>query len=356
MEDFLKILAAAIVTALGTGGLIAVFLALNPNAVERWTAIVAKILYRAFGLAHRRYVQFDLQAKVNDFTARLVKEVPSVADTRCSVQWSSAQNVTRDAFLKDGQVIVRLRKDDRREENFIHGAYLYVSIGLLHGVKRYLSQTQRESIDLFVTLKLMEREKAHLRAIFLDEYVHPRAAKSENLGPLLESSEVIDRAGLYFPLLIQELHFLGDKVFGRTQNDRIISEVTALIEYLGKIAIRRTGDENELDFSRDYCKVAIVIVGKSAKITEGGRVWTGYIQRDLAPKGIETIYLLGAHRNADVIREIAQSLATSYESYREHHYNALIHDVLGAEFMSEQHLIVLRKIGARAIQPPPRGV
>lgn len=219
VEDLWKVLLPTLVTTFGGVALVLVVLALLPNApdaVEKWAALVWKVIFRLFKVGHRRYVKLDLQSKLNDFTAHLAKEVPAVGDTSCRVEWAPP-DLDRAAFFEDGKVIVRLRKDDPREENFIHGAHMYVATSLLRGVKRYLSQSQRESIDLFVTLKLLEREKMHLREIFLDEYVHPRTARSEKLGPLLEVSETIDRAGLYFPLLVQELHFLGNKVFGRPQ-------------------------------------------------------------------------------------------------------------------------------------------
>jgi hypothetical protein len=358
VKEFWEVLIPILLSVFGGGLLLAIVIALLPNApaaIENWAALVWKVIYKIFRVGHRRYVKLDLESKVNDFVQRLAKEVPAVGDTRCSIEWVGP-NLDRAAFLREGKVVVRLRKDDRREDNFIHGAHMYVATSLLHGVKRYLSQSQRESIDLFVTLKLLEREKVHLREIFLDEYVHPRASKSEKLGPLLEVSEEIDRSGLYFPLLLQELHFLGNKVFGHPQSAVIIGEVSDLYEYLGDRAIRKTSDEaEEKYFARNYCKMAIVIVGKSAKIAGGGGTWTRYIQRELVPAGIESVYLVGAVYNADVIREVAASLAASYETYRECQEESILRDSQGSEFRAMTHLLVLRKHGAVAIQTPSRG-
>lgn len=350
MDDFLRYLAGAIVGVLGTGGLIAILLYLSPHVLEKWAALLFGLVYRVFGLAHKRYVQYDIQGRVNEFTNGLRKEAPFVAETRVTVELAG-HGLTREAFLKEDQVLVRLRREDRKDQNFIHGAFLFISIALLHNVKRYLSQSQRESVDLYVATKLLEREKPHLLGIFMDEYLHPRANKSEKVEKQLDLYAQIDRTGLFFPVLLQELHFLGTKVFGKRQDDRIISEVTALTDFLGVIAARRIGSEGDLNFEREYCRVAVVIVGKAVNITESGDVWVRFIRSALVPKRVETIYLVGPGRNAPVMARISSALSDSYHTYYARTHQVRILDPDGNPVDADRHVLVMRMIGAATIQP-----
>lgn len=349
-EELAKQVAIAIVGALGGVGIIVLFLVMNPDALDKWAAIFYRIAHKLFGVAHKRYLKHDIQAGVNGFTATLARAAPFMADTKVRVEWADTRT-SRQAFLDNGQVIVRLRKQDRRDENFIHAAYLFIATGLLHNIKRYLSPSQRESIDLFVATKMLERQKDHLRSIFLDEYLLPRAAKSDKVSAILDCFANIDRAGLFFPAFVQELHFLGGKVFGKRQDTRVITEVTALSGFLETLANRKLGEEGERNFERDFCRVAVVIVGKQTKIFGGPSPWIDYIRGALLSKKIETIYLLGARRNKGTMDTIAAAFESSHEIYRTLRYRATLRDRDGDDFDADQYLVVLRLVGAPTIQP-----
>ncbi len=75
----------------------------------------------------------------------------------------------------------------------------------------------------------------------------------------------IDNYGVFYPVLLQELYFLSMKVFGGPKDDKIITEVTNLIDFLEKVASRNIGEEIPLDFTGEYCRFVIVIIGKAIR-------------------------------------------------------------------------------------------
>jgi hypothetical protein len=343
---------------LGSGFALAVALVVyfltHPEKVEIWASLLARFLSnlgRLFRGAHKKYVQLDLQGRINDFTRKIAKEAPYVEAKKVRIELQEGA-IDRESFLKEGRVLLRLRRDDPDDLNFVHGAYLFVSTALLHRTKRYISPSHRESIDLYVTTKLIEKEKTHLVGLFLDEYLHPKTADpSDKVSVYFDKFSKIDRAAAFFPVLLQELDFLGGKVFGRRQDDRIIIEVNNLVEFLEKFAGRRVGEESDLNFEQEYCRFAIVIVGKAFKLSPEGEVYVKYIRKYLVPKKIETIYILGQRKVRPIMEAVCETFRDTYEVFRTQALKTGILLPDGSRATINQVLMILRLRGVPVFQP-----
>lgn len=299
----------------GSGAAVAALITLlirSPEKVEKWMAMGWKalnLLGRVFKGAHKQYVRLDLQGRLNEFAKGLGEDAPFLASTRVHIEWTDDE-VTRKNFLRDDKVILRLRRNDPEDRNFVHGAYMFVSASMLAKGKRYLSPSQRQSLDLYMTTELLEKEKPTVLGFFLDEYLHPETKdKDSKITKYFDSFAVIDKGGLFKSVVLQELNYLGDKVFGQRQDDKIISEVNALIEFLEPIATRQIGGGSDLNFQRLYCRFAIVIVGKPAKVIAAGHLpYVDYVRKQLIPRRIETLYLVSIRDNRAVVDEVCNSL------------------------------------------------
>ncbi len=350
------VLALLLLGGLGGGGIVAavfVYFLLNPVKVEIWTSLLWKALSK-IGLfarvAHKRYVKSDLQGRLNQFTTKLSKKAPYLGSKRVKVQWTEAGDVTRKGFLEEGKVIVRLRRDDPMEMNFVHATYLFVSTSLLYKLKRYISPSQRQSVDLKVTTDYLQTEKPSTVGLFLEEYLHPKTQKAgSKISDLLATFEKMDESGLFYEVLLQELEFLGDKVFvgAKHKNSKVIVEVTKAIEFMERLAVRHVGEEIPMDFRGDYSSFAIRIVGKKTKLTASGEVYIAHIQKEV-PRDIETLYLLATSDNKHVIDTVCEAVQDTFEKHRTYQSMVTLTYKKGNESTSkqrEQYLAILRKKG-----------
>jgi hypothetical protein len=163
-----------------------------------------------------------------------------------------------------------------------------------------------------VTADLLKKEKQSTVGLFVEEYLHPRTKKvGSKLVELLESFEKIDEGGLFYQVLLQELEFLGDKVFlgMRRRNQKIIEEVWKAVGFLERGAVRKVGEEVPLYFNGEYCCFAIIIVGTKFKMTPSGEVYVKHIRKNLLPKGIETLYVLGVQENKGVLDNVCAAIS-----------------------------------------------
>lgn len=337
--------------------IILLILLFMPDTIEKWSALLWKWLDKSgrtaggiFRFASKKYIKHDLQGRVNGFVRRLRRRVPSIDAEKLRIEWVDP-NIERATFIANGHVVIRLRRDDPQDHNFVHGAYMFVASTLLRKPKRYLSPSQREALDLFVCTKLIEEEKSAIVGFFLDEYLHPGTDDTKTKVALyVDDFAVIDRATLFFNIFLHELEYLGDKVFGRRRDDLVVSEVDDLIGFLKPIADRTVGDTGDLHFKGSYCSVGVVIVGKPAKLLSSIEPYITYMQKHLVESNVETMYLLSRAENHDKIEEIAERFVGHYECVRRRKYEGPIKYADGAK-MLPQYLVVLRKRGIKVIQP-----
>jgi hypothetical protein len=323
MSEILETILIVLVSSLGTDTLIGIFVFLNVEKVEKWLAVIGYAVGRVFKSVNKKAVQFDLQGCINDYVKMVSKETPTLETQKVKVELVD-ENTKKSSFLSDGTVILRLRKNDHFDLNFVHGAYLFVSTSLLFRVKRYISQSQREALDLFVTTRIIEKEKSDVMGYFQDEYLHPRLMDTKDPRAIYYNQlSIIDQGGLFNYILLEELHILGSKVFGKRQDDKIISEVDGLVTFLEKVSTRVVGNEEiDLTYKKEYCKSAIMIVGKRAKLVNEEKVpYVKYIRGVLFKEKMETVYILGRLENKDIICGVCEDVSDIYSVLRSRKQN-----------------------------------
>jgi len=347
---------AILISTFGPGAAIAILIFLNPEKIQQWGAIIGYTLSRfggVFKVLNKKAIQLDLQGNINDFVKKLSKYTPALEAQKVKVEYID-QNATRKSILADGTVILRLRKEDPQDLNFVYGAYLYVSTSLLFRVKRYISQSQRDAIDLYVTTRLIEKEKPSVVDYFLEEYLHPKLKDTKSDRAInYDRLSIIDQGGLFYPVYLEELHFLGRKVFGNRQDDRMITEVKELIEFLIKVSQRVVGkDDTDLNFRRDYCKSAIMIVGKKLKLLYHDKMpYVSYIREVLFVNQTETIYILGPWENKKIIDDICIQVADIYYRLRFRKIKMRLNYEDGTNQLVDSYAVVLNQIGSSIYQP-----
>ncbi|MGH2939396.1 MAG: hypothetical protein ACRDPE_14910 [Solirubrobacterales bacterium] len=291
---------------------------------------IAKLLSHIrplYGWGQRRFIRSSIERRAGKLLREMKEEAPFLS-SEMEVDWIDPET-PREAFLSKGKVVVRLRSEDRYDENFVHATCLFVSTSLLFRAKRYLAPEQRDTLDLYVTAKLLERADDGLVDVFLNDYLLPRTREEFSRVPeYFGAFETLARAGLFYDVLLAELDFLGNKVFGGRLIPELPTEVDQVIDMLETIALRSWRERVELTRLLDYCRIAVVIVGMEEKLQEGIHPWANHIERDLIPRNTESIYLLGMWRNRALLKELAESLSDRYEIAIDRRTTALFTDGL----------------------------
>ena len=329
----------------GGSGLILFILFLFPEKVEKWSVMLWKIIYFLIKRGEKKIVANDIQGRVNEFSKSLKKEIANFEPVGISIQWVTEKENPSE-FFKGNRLIIRMREHTDQNKNFVYASMVFIAKAFLTKTKRYLSPGQRESVDLFVGRKLFEKEKPQIVDRFFEDYFSLKALSSNKIMELLEKYEIIDKVGLFFPVLVQELTYLGEKVFYKPKNEKIIVEVTEFINFLQKYAEREIGEaEIPKNFEGAYCRCGIVIIAKSLKREIGDKTpFIRYIQ-NLVEKKLENIYLIGsaAKENKNFIDQISEEIQKKFklQSYMTKKYRAKI-KIKGERKEVDNYLILYR--------------
>lgn len=323
-----------------------IILLLYPEKIEKLSALIWKFICRLKLLgtyARKTYIKHDLQSHVNDFVRRATKDVPGLHAKGVRIEWEKPGDTSRESFLRDGEVIIRLSYKKSEAENVATAVYWFVSQSLLHRAKRYISPSQGQATDLFVTTKLLQQQKPDVVDCFLESYLHPglREKKGKPLE-LYEKFEQIDQVGLFFPLYLREVDYLGQKVFGKPQRDQIHKEINELVDHLNRFSQRVLGEDIQTEFQKVHCKFEIMIVGKSDVVKSSLNPYIEYIRYQVEPSNIETLYMIGSLDNVEAIRRIAMEVADSFEVVASHKFKGQIRPEVGKTETVQSYLLVLR--------------
>jgi len=292
------------------------YLAFYPEKAEKLSVLLYKILYAIFKLGEKQIVTHDIQGRVNEFSKTLSKEIANVEPVGIKLQWIS-DTQTPKQFFDRNKLVIRMRHHDSQDKNFINASMVFISSAFLRKSKKYMSKSQKQSIDLYVGKKLFEKEKPRIADQFFEDFFSMKTISNEKIMDLIEKYEIIDKVGLFFPILVQELTFFGEKIFYKLKTSDIIKEISAFIDFLKKYAEREIGERRvKQNFIGLYCRCGIVIIGEKDKIGFS-EPYVSYIKKIINDK-IENIYLIGPAKkeNIDFIKDIIEEVQSKLDVYK----------------------------------------
>lgn len=276
----------------GTTLLIVLFLLIKyPDNVQKWIGILSRALNYIFKQSEYFSTKWEIEGKLNTFAGNLETD-GGVPYSKLTIEWTARDENEKIAF-EDGQTIIVMRDRNHRNKNFVHAAYFYTSKILLQNTKRKLPKNLKTSIDLYSTQKIIQQENKAALNQFINDYLIPNIDQNDKIKEYIERFNKIEAIGLYFPVLIQELTYLGNKIYLSTQTEDIIKEVEALIQFLEKWSDREIGQLTQEEFTGTYTKCSIKIVASQYSRTndkvdnQKGRIMHSFNQ------GVENVYVIG---------------------------------------------------------------
>lgn len=324
------------------GGSIVVHFVKHPEAIDKWMAIIAKCTKAFSKKWEYTFVKRDVQSVVNGYISKLSDQVPNLLVKRVTLEWVDEQ-LSAEQFVNNDMLVMRMHKSNNQALNIVNATFTFVSHSLLVKAKSYIAKYQKNAIDLYVSYKILENEKIQLLQTYVQEILK-EGLTNKNTNDFYGKFFDIDKAGIFFPVFLTEMTFLGEKVFGNKRNDQeIYDEVSCLVMFLYKYANRKLHEESINEFNGNYCKFAIRIVGISVKIQKQGEgVYVRNIQQ--IPSSIETIYIIGGKDNRDFINQIvSECLKTMpYDQYNTYEYSAILKDANNDDYRCKSYLTILR--------------
>lgn len=268
------------------------WLAANPDAALTLAKHVFKLISRITDRVSKRLTATTVERDANVFfKSKVFTQVARSEGIRLKVKWvKEAEDPT---LTKDGNLIVRLRKEDDPTRNSLAAVSSAVRIGMFPWARPFLKPSFAEAVDLQVVRKLAHHLGAHAERTFAVHFLEPRTTRDAELLNLIGQLQLVDDAGLFEAVLLQELFSLADRWRLSPPAATVHEELVAFVEYLVAIATREPHDErSELMFRGDHIRVGIILLSKSVTAAQGAYPYLRRLGINLA-EGARSIYLLG---------------------------------------------------------------
>ena len=279
----------------------------HPEKFEKWFSMLAWALSNIWEKFDYYATKAEIQGLINSFVSTLEESTTSTFP-RISLQWTARGK--DELVWEEGRAVLVMRDRGHRSKNLIHAAYLFTSESLLKRSERHLSSTQKVSLDLFSTKLILDKENKGAVEQFIADFINPEVDKNDAVRELLQKFIYIERLGAFFPILIQELTYLGSKVFLARPSNEIIIEVKSLVDFLETFAQRQVGDTKVPDvFVGKYMRCAIRIVA-SRYVREKGDITSHKIRLNRAVKdNFENLYIIGGsgELNRDFMDDVIEA-------------------------------------------------
>lgn len=320
----------------------------NPEKFEKLIAILSKWFKFFYKRLDYSYIKFDLQGKINDYINSVSKKVKHLDVNKINIKWIKPENIDAKSYIKNGTLILRMQKSESQNENIVNASMAFISHAFLRKAKTYIAKYQRESIDLYACYDLLKNEKADILDQFVQSFMKEKL-DNDKIASFFEKYDDIDRAGIFYPVLIQELTFLGEKVFAKKRDANVIyEEVRNLVNYLFNYAHRKLREDTIVDFNGAYCKFAIRIIGKRFKINHlGEKTYQNNLKKIHSDN--ETLYLIGNSEYKSFMKSVFDKSKDEIncELLTDETYSAIIKDENGDDFQVSNYMMILRskKIG-----------
>lgn len=290
---------------LGLSVILLIFVALNPEKVQLWAAMLWRGFRKVTKSAEYGYVAIDVAAHVNShLTTNVDPSLSGLSSRRIEVKWdNSAESVEKESA---GTLIVRLRKHEDRLVNILR-AYLVCSPRMYAPtVRSQLDVAQSRAIDLQMCRRLANELSASALTVYRLHILDPDLEEFPELQPLLDDFDAIDQGGLFVAVLLQELVKLGaaypaDNLLG------LKGEIEAFVEFLKTLAERGAGEDVPLSFCGRWVRVNILLVARQETRVQGTGPYRHRVGLELA-RGVDCVYVLATKGNREFAREVAEVL------------------------------------------------
>lgn len=266
--------------------------------------------------AGKKYVKTHLEGTLGKRIEEINKEVSGLDADKIKI--IMVQTSTREAFIKDRTLVIRLQRKENHDENLVNVAVLYTEHCLYKKLELHLNKEQRKSFNLYTEKSFLKNCGSSTLQFFHKNCYLPVAEDNQKIQTYFEKLERIDGKGLFYSVFVQEMIFLGNKAYFKKKPERINKEVDEFVSFLETFAERTKGDQDvEKTFSNVNIKMAFILVALKEKRELGmSENYVHYIE-NLLQNGIESYYLLGRGHNIKFIDEVADAVKENKKDLQE---------------------------------------
>lgn len=261
-------------------------------------------LFTAFKWARKEKISRSFENEISKVSTEINQEIgKEILPDNPKIVWAKAQ--TKEAFIQNGKVVVKLDYHENRNRSFALAAASYVNKGLLPVARNYIPGDLIDSCSLLITRRIITDQRKDALEFFVSEILAEMFNEKPIVREMYEELSDIDNNAMFLQILIPELWKMGEKLYPHNVNSSLIKDETEkLISFLHKIATKESDQQAPLSLDGNLFKLRVIIVGRQDTLYYRGT--SPYVKRihEGIEKGYDSIYLLGYDRKERTLQTL----------------------------------------------------
>jgi hypothetical protein len=287
---------------------VVIFVIMRPDQTEKLAGWVWRGLAYVVRIADRKAVAFSVQGDVNSACAALMKDVPEgLLGGKLKLEWASAEQAR--ARIRDGEVVVFMRRSRDREENITNALMTYLPRAIIPRARPYIDRETMRAVDLTIARSILAL--SHMPSgtldVFFEHHLNPALAELRNK---LNEIDAIDLHGWLTRVMLSEYRRLGDKLYPSPCDDACLHDAREFCTWLAKLARREAYDHTTpLKYKGRYLNAGIVLVAMKGRIDLEGLVpYRKRAKRLIYREKCDVVYLMARDENIAAVHELREDL------------------------------------------------
>ena len=305
--------------------LITVWVVLHVDQVSKIVGYLASGLAVVWRTADRTAVKYRVEGDVNSSVKALLERAPAdVFEGKLQIKWVSGSQAQ--ALIKEGKVLVCMRRSAHHEENIANALVAYLPKAVVPRARRYASRRTMRAVDLVLAKSLLVRSGlgAGYLQVFYDQHLEPALDADEVLKKKVERTDAIEISGWLTRIYLVELRAYGDRLYPSESHARYALETERFHSWLYTLASRPSGALRPLAFDGELLRIGMIMVAKRPKLErEGLRPYLRWFDIYMNEMKVDSIYVVGSDETIDAVKAVASSLKDDprVESLTEYEYS-----------------------------------
>ena len=252
----------------------------------------------------------DIQSDINSFTKNVNSQTKEpILPYDAKIKW--VKGTTREAFVREEKVIVRMRHHKNQAKNFLYATLEWVNKGLIPQARHLLDKSVRRAVDLiFINKFLVEKKRFDARQLFLDEIYEREAKKGSILERYCNTLDKLNDKGLFLGVVVQEFSSLGKRTGSAIPDKKTRFETISFMNMLERLANKPPGKDVNPTYIGENIKCSIVLIARyETYLMYGLDPYLNWINK-CCEKGICSVYVCA---RGDANTMIVKKIRDAYE-------------------------------------------
>jgi hypothetical protein len=239
-----------------------IYLLKNPEKVDQWNHIITKLFEWRRQKREKQLISTSLDYRITSVARKINSEAEGILPFGIRIKWKNPDEVS--SYVKQGNVVVVLKKHDDLDRNIIEACMAYVPQGLLPKSRNSIDKEVLESIDHYVVRKILsDGNYTSAYNYFVRTVLDEKLTSDTEFYKWFEDMSRIDAIGFFTRVLLEEFRRLGDQLYGTLEEENYRKETKDFVEFLRKFYLRTPGDDTtKLAFLGEKIHIGIVLISK----------------------------------------------------------------------------------------------